>query len=107
MSKKLYVGNLSFNTTEDQVREMFTEFGTVESVAMITDRDSGNFRGFCFVEMESTAANAAVNALNGKDVDGRSLTINEARPRTEQGGGGNRGGDNRQGRNSNSRGGRY
>ena len=87
MSKKLYVGNLSFNTTEDQVREMFTEFGPVESVAMITDRDSGNFRGFCFVEMESTAAYAATNALNGKDVDGRTLTVNEARPRTEQGGG--------------------
>lgn len=101
MSKKLYVGNLSFNTTEEQVREMFTEFGPVESVAMITDRDSGNFRGFCFVEMESTAATAATNALNGKDIEGRSLTVNEARPRTEQGGG------NRQGRTSYSRGGRY
>lgn len=103
MSKKLYVGNLSFDTTEEQVREMFTEFGSVESVAMITDRDSGNFRGFCFVEMEAAAASAATNALNGKDIDGRSLTVNDARPRTEQGGG-NRGGGNRA---SYSRGGRY
>lgn len=106
MSKKLYVGNLSFDTTEEQVREMFTEFGSVESVVMITDRDSGNFRGFCFVEMEPTAANAATSALNGKDMGGRTLTVNDARPRTEQGGG-NRGGGNRQDKTSYSRGGRY
>ena len=89
MSKKLYVGNLSFDTTEASVRGMFAEFGALESVAMITDRDSGNFRGFCFVELEPSAANAAINALNGKEVSGRSLTVNEAKPRVE------RSGDNR------------
>ena len=81
MSKKLYVGNLSFDATEDQVREMFAEHGTVESVAMITDRDTGRFRGFCFVEMETSAANAAIKALDGKDIDGRDLRVNEAKPR--------------------------
>lgn len=91
MSKKLYVGNLSFDTTEQSVRDMFAEYGTLESVAMITDRDSGNFRGFCFVEMEPSAANAAITGLNGREVSGRSLTINEAKPRVERsGGGGNR-----------------
>lgn len=86
--KKLYVGNLSFDATEDQVRDLFSEYGTIESIAMITDRDSNRFRGFCFVEMEVSAANAAINALNGKDVDGRSLNVNEAKPRTERSGGG-------------------
>lgn len=91
MSKKLYVGNLSFDATEQSVRDMFAEYGTLESVAMITDRDSGNFRGFCFVEMEPSAANAAITGLNGREVSGRSLTINEAKPRVERsGGGGNR-----------------
>lgn len=94
MSKKIYVGNLSFHATEDQVRDLFSEFGTIESLAMINDRDTGRFRGFAFVEMEDSAANAAINALNGKDVDGRELTVNEARPREERpsGGGGYRGG---------------
>lgn len=96
MTKKLYVGNLSFNATEQQVQELFAEFGKVDSVAMITDRDSGRFRGFCFVEMEDSAANAAINALNGKLVDDRELKVNEARPREERSGGsfggGNRGG---------------
>ena len=90
MSKKLYVGNLSFDATEQSVRDMFAEYGTLESVAMITDRDSGNFRGFCFVEMEPSAANAAITGLNGREVSGRSLTINEAKPRVERSGGGNR-----------------
>ena len=94
MSKKLYVGNLSFDTTEEQVRGMFAEFGTLDSVAMITDRDSGNFRGFCFVEMEQSAASAATNALNGREVGGRSLTVNEAKPRVERSGD-NRGGNRR------------
>lgn len=75
---------------------MFEEYGTIESVAMINDRDSGNFRGFCFVEMENSAANGAINGLNGKEVDGRMLKVNEAKPREERGGGGgnnrNRGG---------------
>jgi RNA recognition motif-containing protein len=64
---------------------------------MINDRDSGNFRGFCFVEMEQSAANAAINALDGKDHDGRALKVNEAKPREERGGGGNFGGGNRSG----------
>ena len=104
MTKKLYVGNLSFNATEQQVQELFAEFGKVDSIAMITDRDSGRFRGFCFVEMEDSAANAAINALNGKLVDDRELKVNEARPREERSGGsfggGNRGsgGGNRGGK---------
>ena len=98
MTKKLYVGNLSYDMTEDQVRDLLSEYGKIESIAMINDRDTGNFRGFCFVEMEDSAANAAVNALNGKDIDGRPLKVNEARPREERGGnrggfGGNRGGN--------------
>lgn len=101
LSKKLYVGNLSFDATEEQVRDLFAEYGTVESVAMITDRDSGRFRGFCFVEMETSAANAAINALNGKIVDERDLRVNEAKPREDRGGGGGRrgGGNNRGGNN--------
>ena len=112
MSKKIYVGNLSFQSTEDQVREMFSEFGTIESIAMINDRDTGRFRGFAFVEMEDSAANAAIKALNGKQMDDRELTVNEARPREERssgGGGGYRGnsggGGNRGGRNDYNRGG--
>lgn len=94
MSKKVYVGNLSFNATEDQVRDLFSEFGAIQSIAMINDRDTGRFRGFAFVEMEDSAANAAIKALNGKEVDGRELSVNEARPREERsgGGGGYRGG---------------
>ncbi len=101
MTKKVYVGNLSFDATEQQIQDMFAEFGKVESVAMINDRDSGRFRGFCFVEMEDSAANAAINALNGKMVDERDLRVNEARPREERsgGGGGYRGGSNRGGGN--------
>lgn len=91
MSKKLYVGNLSFDATEAEVRELFAQHGTVESVAMITDRDTGRFRGFGFVEMEESAANAAIKSLDGRDVNGRTLKVNEARPREERGGG-NRGG---------------
>ena len=97
MSKKIYVGNLSYGTTEAQVREMFEEHGTVDSVAWITDRDTGRFRGFCFVEMEESAANAAIKSINGQLIDGRELNVNEARPKTDNksrsgggGGGGNR-----------------
>lgn len=89
MSKKIYVGNLSFGATEEQVNEMFAEYGEVESIAMITDRSTGRFRGFCFVEMEESAANAAIKALNDTDLDGRTLRVNEARPREERSGGGN------------------
>lgn len=92
LSKKIYVGNLSFSSTEDQVRELFAEYGEIESIAMITDRDTGRFRGFGFVEMEDSAANAAIQALNDTMFDGRSLRVNEARPREERGGGGRRGG---------------
>jgi cold-inducible RNA-binding protein len=92
LSKKIYVGNLSYNATEEQVSELFEEYGEVESIAMITDRDTGRFRGFCFIEMEDSAANAAINALNETELDGRSLRVNEARPREDRsrGGGGGR-----------------
>lgn len=92
MSKKVYVGNLSFNATEQQVRDLFAEYGTVDSVSWITDRDTGRFRGFAFVEMENSAAAAAIKALDGADLDGRALKVNEARPREERssGGGSNR-----------------
>jgi RNA recognition motif-containing protein len=91
LSKKIYVGNLSFAATEGQVDELFAQYGTVESIAMITDRDTGRFRGFCFVEMEDAAANAAIAALDGMELDGRNLRVNEARPREERGGGERRG----------------
>ena len=97
MTKKLYVGNLPFHKTEQEIRDLIEEYGTIQSLAMINDRDTGRFRGFCFVEMEDSAANAVVNALDGKDIDGRSLRVNEARPREQRGGGGNWGGGNRGG----------
>jgi cold-inducible RNA-binding protein len=87
MSKKIYVGNLSFDATEKQVNEMFAEYGKIDSMAWITDRDSGRFRGFCFVEMEDSAANAAIKGLNDTDLGGRTLRVNEARPREERNGG--------------------
>ena len=92
MSKKIYVGNLSFKATEEDVRNLFEEHGTVESIAMINDRDTGRFRGFCFVEMEDNEALSAIEALDGYEHDGRALRVNEARPREERGGGGSRGG---------------
>lgn len=88
LTKKIYVGNLSFAATEDQVRDLFAEFGDIQSLAMINDRDTGRFRGFAFVEMEDSAANAAIKALNGKEIDGRELNVNEARPKEERTGGG-------------------
>jgi RNA recognition motif-containing protein len=84
LTKKLYVGNLDFGATEEQVRELFEEYGTVNSIAMIMDRDTRRFRGFCFVEMEDSSANAAINALNGQLVDGREIKVNEARPREQR-----------------------
>jgi RNA recognition motif-containing protein len=100
MSTKLYVGNLSFNTTAHDLETMFGESGTVQSANLIEDRDTGRSRGFGFVEM-STAdeANAAIESFNGKEVDGRTLTVNIAKPREDRGGGfgggrgGNRGGN--------------
>lgn len=106
MAKKLYVGNLSYDTTEDRLHTMFTEIGPVESVALIMDRQTGRSKGFAFVEMQNTAdAQKAIERMNNREVDGRSLTVNEAqppKPRTFDGGGGGYGGDNRsRGRNSN------
>ena len=93
MSVKIYVGNLSFETTEGQVRELFSPHGTVTEASLVMDRMSGRSRGFAFVTMDSAdAAKAAIGALNGKDLGGRALTVNEARPKTEGGGGGGGGG---------------
>jgi RNA recognition motif-containing protein len=103
MGKKLYVGNLSYDTTDSALEQMFAAHGTVQSAQVIMDRDTGRSKGFGFVEMGSDQeAQAAINALNGKEVDGRTLTVNEARPREERGGGGRSGGGGRGGR-----GGRY
>ena len=91
---KLYVGNISFDTSEETLRNTFAEFGDVEEVAVITDRETGRPRGFAFVTMsDDEAARAAIEALNGKDIDGRSLNVNEARARTERSGGGGGGRD--------------
>ena len=95
MAKKLYVGNLSYETTEATLSELFAAIGEVLSVSLITDRMSGRSRGFAFVEMaEQSAAQEAINQLNGREVDGRSLKVNEARPKRDDrggGGGGSRG----------------
>lgn len=80
MSKKLYVGNLSFQTTESDVTNAFAQCGAVESVSIITDRDSGRSKGFGFVTMEEEGAEKAIATLNGSQLDGRTLTVNEARP---------------------------
>jgi RNA recognition motif-containing protein len=85
---KLYVGNLSFNTSESQLRDLFAAHGNVASAALVMDRETGRPRGFGFVEMDDTAAQAAMSALNGKNVDGRDLTVNEAKPKASSGGGG-------------------
>ena len=86
MSKKLYVGNLPYDTTENDLRELFAPHGEVLSVAVVEDRETGRSRGFAFVEMETEAANAAINALSGTMLGDRSLTINEAKPRAASGG---------------------
>lgn len=96
--KNIFVGNLSFGTTEATLRSMFDSYGTVDRVNIVTDRDSGQARGFAFVEMSVDAeGNAAISGLNGRDLDGRALNVNQARPKTERGsgGGGNRGGGGR------------
>lgn len=90
MSTKLYVGNLSFNTTTQDLETMFGELGTVQSTNIIEDRDTGRSRGFGFIEMSSEEeAQSAISTLNGKDVDGRALTVNEAKPREDRGGSNN------------------
>ncbi|MDQ3633391.1 MAG: RNA-binding protein, partial [Acidobacteriota bacterium] len=89
MSTKLYVGNLSFSATEQDLEEVFGEIGTVESVNIIEDRDTGRSRGFGFVEMSSQEeAQNAISELDGKEVEGRNLKVNEAKPRENRGGGG-------------------
>ncbi|MCL4853531.1 MAG: RNA-binding protein [Bryobacteraceae bacterium] len=93
VAKKLYVGNLSYDTTDNDLRRIFEEFGSVDSAQVIMDRDSGRSKGFGFVEMgNNQEAEAAIKALNGKDVGGRPLTVNEAKPREDRGGGRGRGG---------------
>jgi RNA recognition motif-containing protein len=96
LSSKLYVGNLSFDSTEDDLRELFGRHGTVDSVAVITDRETGRPRGFAFVEMsESSAAQDAIRALDGNDFAGRNIKVNEAQDRRGGGGGGGGGGGRR------------
>jgi len=88
MGKKLYVGNLTYGVTDSTLQQMFEPHGTVQSAQVIMDRDTGRSKGFGFVEMGSDQeAQAAIAALNGKEVDGRALTVNEARPKPEGGGG--------------------
>ena len=95
MGTKLYVGNLTYGVTDSTLEQMFAPYGTVESAQVIMDRDTGRSKGFGFVEMKTDQeAQAAIAALNGKDSEGRALTVNEARPKTEGGGGSGRGGRN-------------
>ena len=93
MSTKLYVGNLSFNTTTQDLETMFGEAGTVQSANIIEDRETGRSRGFAFVEMSSAEeAKAAISSFDGKEIDGRNLKVNEAKPREDRGGNGGGGG---------------
>lgn len=98
MGKKLYVGNLTYEVTDSELSTMFAPHGTVESAQVIMDRDTGRSKGFGFVEMSADKeAQAAIAALNGKEVNGRALTVNEARPKSEGGGRGGSGGGGRGG----------
>jgi RNA recognition motif-containing protein len=87
MSKRIYVGNLPFTTTESELRDIFAQHGDVHSVAVVEDRDTGRPRGFAFVEMDEDDADAAISALAGAELGGRSLNVNEAKPRNNSGGG--------------------
>ena len=112
MSMKLYVGNLAFKTSSEDLQQLFAQAGTVESASVVEDRDTGRSRGFGFVEMASKEeGEAAITQFNGKEVDGRNLTVNEARPREDRGnrggGGGGRGGYGGGGGRGGSRGGGY
>jgi RNA recognition motif-containing protein len=101
LTKKIYVGNLPFSTTDAELEELFSRHGAVTSVKVITDRETGRSRGFAFVEMEADAADAAIRELDGHDMGGRSLRVNEARERSfggPGGGGGGGGGGGRGGR---------
>ena len=93
MGRKLYVGNLPYSATENALSDKFAEFGTVESAKLITDRDTGQSKGFGFIEMASDAeAQAAIDKLNGTDYEGRPMKVNEAKPQEKRSGGGGRGG---------------
>ncbi|MBN1660718.1 MAG: RNA-binding protein [Anaerolineae bacterium] len=99
MTQNVYVGNLSYDTGEEKLRTLFGEYGEVESVRLITDRDTGRSKGFAFVEMSTEdAAKEAIEALNGQEIDGREIRVDKAQPRREGGGGGDRrrGGGGRQ-----------
>ena len=92
MSTKLYVGNLSFRTTNQELEQLFAQAGTVESANIVEDRDTGRSRGFAFIEMSTQdEATSAIEQFNGKEVGGRALKVNEAKPRENRGGGGGRG----------------
>jgi RNA recognition motif-containing protein len=94
--KNLFVGNLSFSSTEESIRSMFERYGVVNSARIMTDRETGRSRGFAFVEMENEGeADQAITALNGATVDGRAINVNEARPKPDRGFGGGGGGNNR------------
>jgi RNA recognition motif-containing protein len=96
MAKNIYVGNMSYNTTQAELQELFEAYGEVVSVNVITDRDTGRPRGFAFVEMaDDEAANTAIAALDGQEVGGRALRVSEARPRASRGGRDRDRGDNR------------
>ena len=96
MSMKLYVGNLSFETSSNELQTLFAQAGTVESVSLIEDRETGRSRGFGFVEMQTKEEGAAaIQQFNGKDLGGRALKVNEAKPRENNGGGGGRNGGSR------------
>jgi len=108
LGKRLYVGNLSYNVSSSALEQLFASFGKVESAQVIEDRDTGRSKGFGFVEMAvDEEAQAAIAGLHGKDHDGRPLTVNEARPREERGGGGGGGRGGRGGGYGGGRGGRY
>lgn len=94
--KNIFVGNLNFNTSEDELRQMFEAYGQVDRVSIMTDRDTGRSRGFAFVEMASAEdGEKAIASLNGSNLGGRTLNVNEARPKTERSGGGGGGGGGR------------
>ncbi len=96
MGTRIYVGNLPFTTSEEELRQLFGQYGNVSGVDLITDRETGRPRGFGFVEMDAEAAGEAIRALDGSDLGGRNLRVNEARPRQNGGGGGGGGGGFRQ-----------
>ncbi len=88
MAMKLYVGNLSYDTTEDSLNTKFSEYGAIESVNLIVDRDSGRSKGFAFIEMDDDGAKAAIQALDGAEFEGRNIKVSEAKPQERRGGGG-------------------